>query len=77
MTLDIRTPMGLLFTLIGLLLVIYGVTHGSESAAAGVNVNADWGAVLAIFGVSMLLLARRHARRVRRESDRIRLDQGA
>lgn len=68
MTLDIRLPMGLLFTLIGLLLVMYGLTHAPLRAAAGVNVNADWGAVLIVFGVSMLLLARRHTARVRRRA---------
>jgi hypothetical protein len=62
MTLDIRLPMGLLFTLIGSLLVTYGVTHADTSTADGLNVNADWGAVLMVFGVSMLLLARRAAR---------------
>ena len=67
MTLDIRVPMGLLFTLIGSLLVIYGVTYGPESAAGGLNVNADWGALLLVFGISMLLLARRAARSHRGE----------
>jgi ABC-type transport system involved in multi-copper enzyme maturation permease subunit len=66
MTLDIRLPMALLFTLIGMLLVAYGITHASISMAAGWNVNADWGAVLIIFGVSMGLLAHRHATRLRR-----------
>jgi hypothetical protein len=66
MTLDIRLPLGLLFTLIGLLLMIYGFSHASASMAAGMNVNTDWGAVLIVFGVSMGLLARRHARRLRR-----------
>jgi hypothetical protein len=66
MTLDIRLPMGLLFTLIGSLLVTYGFARGSESMAGGVNVNLDWGAVLIVFGLGMLLLARRHAMRVRR-----------
>jgi uncharacterized membrane protein len=68
MTLDIRLPMGLLFTLIGLLLVMYGLTHAPLRPAAGVNVNADWGAVLIVLGVSMLLLARRHTARVRRRA---------
>jgi hypothetical protein len=62
MTLDIRLPMGLLFTLIGALLMIYGITHGALSTAGGLNINAYWGAVLIVFGVSMLLLARRAAR---------------
>ena len=59
--------MGLLFTLIGSLLVIYGISYGTESTAGGLNVNADWGTVLVVFGVSMLLLARRAARAHRGE----------
>ena len=66
MTLDIRLPMSLLFTLIGMLLVAYGFTHPSTSVAAGWNLNADWGAVLIVFGVSMGLLAHRHATQIRR-----------
>jgi hypothetical protein len=61
MTLDIRLPMGLLFTLIGALLLLYGVTHAAVSTAVGLNINAAWGALLMVFGVSMLLLARRAA----------------
>jgi peptidoglycan/LPS O-acetylase OafA/YrhL len=66
MTLDIRLPMALLFTLIGMLLVAYGFAHASTSMAAGWNINADWGAVLIVFGLSMGLLAHRHATRLRR-----------
>jgi hypothetical protein len=66
MTLDIRLPMGLLFSLTGALLVVYGITHRTASTAAGLNVNADWGTVLIVFGVSMLLLARRRAARALR-----------
>ena len=65
MRLDIRLPLGLLFTLIGALLVIYGITQGFASTTGGLNLNADWGAVLILFGVGMLLLARR-ARRANR-----------
>jgi hypothetical protein len=63
MKLDIRVPIGLLFTLIGALLVGYGLLTGAplHGAAAGFNINAWWGAVLVLFGVGMLLLARRYA----------------
>jgi hypothetical protein len=66
MTLDIRLPMGLLFTLIGLLLVIYGLANATTSMAAGINVNTDWGAILIVFGISMLALARRRTIRLSR-----------
>jgi len=71
MKLDIRLPIGLLFTLIGALLVLQGILTGapSQGAAAGWNINAGWGAVLVAFGVGMLLLARRSAARERKRAD--------
>ena len=61
MKLDIRVPIGLLFTLIGALLVIQGLLTGvaAQGVVVGLNLNVCWGAVLIAFGVSMLLLARR------------------
>ena len=66
MKLDICVPVGLLFALIGALLAWYGIVHASASTVAGMNVNADWGAVLSGFGAVMLLVARRHTLRARR-----------
>jgi hypothetical protein len=60
--LDIRAPIGGLFTLLGVLLVGYGLVAGSPSAATGApetNVNLWWGLVMMVFGILMLLLARR------------------
>ena len=68
MTLDIRVPVGILFTAFGILLVWHGLANESASMAGGRNINTEWGAVLIIFGVGMLLLARRRARRVRRDA---------
>jgi len=50
-----------MFTLFGLLLVIYGAV-GDKSIyqrSLGINVNLGWGAVLLVFGVVMLVLGRR------------------
>jgi hypothetical protein len=67
MTLDIRIPIGLLFTLIGALLVLYGLLSAAPANnVGGVNLNATWGAGLIIFGLCMLLLARRAAAAARR-----------
>jgi len=59
MGLDIRWPIGLMFTLIGALLTGYGVLYraASTSHAGGsnININLIWGIVLLIFGVLMLL----------------------
>ena len=56
--LDIRAPIGGLFTLLGIMLTGYGLV-GSERAASGTNVNLWWGLVMIVFGVIMLFLARR------------------
>jgi predicted cobalt transporter CbtA len=70
MKLDIRIPIGMLFTLIGALLVLQGVVSGAplQGAAAGLNINVWWGAVVVVFGVGMLLLACRHVAALRKGS---------
>jgi hypothetical protein len=55
MGLDIRWPIGLMFTLIGALLAVFGLTKGDQSVMLGININLIWGVVLLIFGVLMLL----------------------
>lgn len=54
MGLDIRWPIGLMFTLIGLLLVIVGATNGASAQSLGINIDLIWGVVLLIFGLLML-----------------------
>jgi intracellular septation protein A len=64
MGLDIRLPIGLMFTLIGLLLSGAGLTT-SESAlkrSLGININLYWGIFLIVFGVFMLVMAKRGAK---------------
>lgn len=56
--LDIRAPIGGLFTLLGVMLAGYGLM-ASARAASGANVNLWWGVVMIAFGVIMLFLARR------------------
>jgi hypothetical protein len=55
MGLDIRYPIGLMFTFIGALLLVFGLAKGAESTTLGININLIWGAVLLVFGVLMLL----------------------
>jgi uncharacterized membrane protein HdeD (DUF308 family) len=56
MGLDIRWPIGLMFTLIGVLLSIYGATIKTDHAISlGININLIWGIVLLVFGVFMLV----------------------
>jgi hypothetical protein len=62
MQLDIRYPIGLLFVVIGGLLVAYGLASDPGLNAArslGININLGWGAVQLAFGAVMIALARR------------------
>lgn len=60
MTLDLRLPIGLMFSIIGALLVVFGLLSGDAiyARSLGINVNLWWGLVLLLFGVVMLGLAR-------------------
>ena len=56
MGLDIRWPIGLMFTLIGALLAVDGAVVKSDHAISlGININLIWGLILLVFGVFMLL----------------------
>jgi len=56
MGLDIRWPIGLMFTLIGALLTGYGAVMKSDhTISLGINIDLIWGLVLVVFGVLMLL----------------------
>ena len=63
--LDIRAPIGGLFTLLGVMLVVYGWLGPSVDPLPGApsvpdtSVNVWWGLVMIAFGIFMLLLARR------------------
>lgn len=65
MGLDIRIPIGLLFSLIGVLLVGFGAMGNNEiyARSLGYNVNLLWGSVLLVFGLSMLIFGYRGSRR--------------
>lgn len=59
MGLDIRLPIGLMFSLIGLLMTIYGAATGGSDIYAktslGININLIWGLLLLVFGAVMLI----------------------
>lgn len=63
MGLDIRLPIGLMFSIFGVLVGGYGlVTGGSEiyeRHSLGININLWWGLAMLLFGAVMLWLARR------------------
>lgn len=54
MGLDIRLPIGLMFSIIGALLTVFGAVAGERSMALGMNVNLVWGACILVFGLVML-----------------------
>ncbi len=59
---DLRLPIGLVFTIYGLLLSGYGFfTKGSAMYAKSlnININTGWGIIMLIFGLIMLLLVKR------------------
>ena len=60
MGLDIRWPIGLMFSIVGLLLAGYGLFTGGEiyKCSLGININLIWGCVLLVFGGVMLTLAK-------------------
>lgn len=61
MGLDIRWPIGLMFSLIGAILAVYGLFTASTpevyQRSFGMNVNLYWGLLLLVFGATMLTLA--------------------
>lgn len=64
MGIDIRLPVGVLFSLLGVILFGYGMATDASryQQSLGININLYWGVVLLAFGVVMLLLGRRAAR---------------
>lgn len=64
MNLDLRLPIGWMFTAIGAMLVGYGVISDQAiyAKSLGINVNLWWGVVLLLFGGMMLWLAKRRGR---------------
>jgi multisubunit Na+/H+ antiporter MnhG subunit len=66
MRIDIRVPIGILFSLLGLIMAAYGI-FGDPAVyqqTQGLNINLAWGVVLLAFGLMMLVLGRRGMRAV-------------
>ena len=61
MQLDIRMPIGALFTALGIMLVGWGLVADDaiNARSLGHDLNLWWGFVILIFGVIFLVLARR------------------
>jgi uncharacterized membrane protein len=66
MGLDIRLPIGIIFSIYGLILLIYGAVADAsifQEKSLGVNIDLWWGLAMLIFGIFMAALALRASRR--------------
>lgn len=70
MSLDIRYPIGWMFTLFGVILSLFGLLGDQQiySRSLGVNINFDAGVGLLVFGLLMLLLAWRGSAKLKTAS---------
>jgi len=61
MNFDLRLPIGLMFSVFGLILVGTGIFGGAElvKQSLGINMNLWWGLIQLIFGACMLISARK------------------
>jgi hypothetical protein len=61
---DIRTPLGVMFAILGFLIAGYGLASDPSEyqRSLGINVNLWWGVTLLVFGAVLLLLAWRACR---------------
>ena len=61
MSFDIRWPIGLMFSIYGLLLTAYGLVSDPAvyQKSLGINMNLWWGLALLAFGLVMVFLARK------------------
>lgn len=65
MSLDIRLPIGMLFSVVGGLMVVYGLLSDRAiyARSLGINVNLWWGLVLIVFGAIMWYFGQRGSAR--------------
>lgn len=60
---DIRIPIGLMFSIIGVLITVFGFVTMSNTGmyqkSLGINVNIIMGILMLVFGLIMLYFARR------------------
>ena len=65
MGLDLRFPIGVLFSALALVLIGYGLISDPAiyARSLGINVNLGWGCVLLVFGLAMLAASRRQPKK--------------
>jgi purine-cytosine permease-like protein len=61
MGIDIKFPIGLMFTILGLLITIFGIMTNTDvpmySRSLGININLWSGAGMLVFGIIMLVFS--------------------
>lgn len=66
MGLDLRFPIGIMFTLVGLILLGYGIMTDADvelyKRSLGININMVWGGFLLAFGALMFGFALKGAK---------------
>jgi hypothetical protein len=71
MNIDLRIPMGMMFTLIGAVLMAFGLSTRANAAlyapSLGIDINLWWGLVLLAFGLVLVPLGRRGQMRIEQE----------
>ena len=75
MQLDLRIPMGLMFSFVGIILVMFGAATRTDSTlyarSLGINVNLWWGLVLLLFGQIMFHMGRRAHMRQQKDQSKL------
>jgi hypothetical protein len=73
-SLDVRIPIGGLFTVVGVLLAGYGARTAGDATlyarSLSINVNLWWGGAMLVFGLVLLGLAWKRGRDDRNATDR-------
>lgn len=63
---DIRIPIGLMFSIVGLIITVFGFFTMSDTGmyakSLGINVNLLMGALMLVFGLFLLFMAQRKRR---------------
>jgi putative Mn2+ efflux pump MntP len=74
MSFDLRLPLGMMFSVFGLILTCVGLFGGADlpQISLGINMNLWWGLVMLAFGLWMLLLAFRGMGKRRNPKSEIR-----
>jgi uncharacterized membrane protein HdeD (DUF308 family) len=65
MQFDLRLPIGIIFSIYGVLLTVYGCVGNKEQYARSLNININliWGIVMLVFGLLMWFFAKRGAKK--------------